>query len=267
MHFLSGEHDYHYLSHVRGLNGWHSVATFHHPPDKLARLFTRPAFLRSLAGAVCVGSNQVEFLRQWIDPDRVWFVPHGADTEFFSPADCPESYDESTCLFVGQHMRDFAMLERAVSALQSRVRDLRVLAIVREDHRELVPKLPSIEVRSGVSESELRDHYRRAAVLLLPLVDCTANNSILEALACGLPIVTTDVGGVRDYVDDSCAVAAPAGSAEALVDAVGALLEDRSRNLAMRAAARARALTFSWPTVARALSELYRREFSLDVAA
>lgn len=35
--------------------------------------------------------------------------------------------------------------------------------------------------------------------MLLPMNDSGANNSVVEALACGLPIVTTDVGGIRDY--------------------------------------------------------------------
>lgn len=36
--------------------------------------------------------------------------------------------------------------------------------------------------------------------LLVVLLDSTANNSLLEAMACGMPMVTTDLQGVRDYV-------------------------------------------------------------------
>jgi glycosyltransferase involved in cell wall biosynthesis len=35
--------------------------------------------------------------------------------------------------------------------------------------------------------------------MLLPMNDSGANTAVVEALSCGLPIATTDVGGIRDY--------------------------------------------------------------------
>lgn len=65
-----------------------------------------------------------------------------------------------------------------------------------------------------MSEEDLLVAYRQADLLALPLKDCTANNSILEAMACGLSVVTTDIGGIRDYVDDTCALLSARGDAE-----------------------------------------------------
>jgi glycosyltransferase involved in cell wall biosynthesis len=50
-----------------------------------------------------------------------------------------------------------------------------------------------------LSDDGLRDLICSSKVLLLPMNDSGANTAIVESLACGTPIVTTDVGGIRDY--------------------------------------------------------------------
>jgi glycosyltransferase involved in cell wall biosynthesis len=47
--------------------------------------------------------------------------------------------------------------------------------------------------------------YNDSRLLFLPLIDATANNSLLEASACGVPVITSDLPAVREYTDDSFA--------------------------------------------------------------
>ncbi len=95
-------------------------------------------------------------------------------------------------------------------------------------------------------------------MMVLPLTDSTANNALLEGIACGLPLVTTDNGGSRDYVDESCACLLPLGDADGMAEAVLKLADDVTLRNAMGASARARALTFSWENVIGQMVELYR---------
>lgn len=73
------------------------------------------------------------------------------------------------------------------------------------------------------------------------------SNAILEAMACGLPVVATDVGGNRELVDAGCGLLVPSGDPAALSRALAALMRDANRRRRLGAGARARvAAEFSW---------------------
>ncbi len=59
--------------------------------------------------------------------------------------------------------------------------------------------MKNIRWHSGLSDDELLALYQKSYLLILPMDASGANTAIVESLASGLPIVTTDVGGIRDY--------------------------------------------------------------------
>lgn len=85
--------------------------------------------------------------------------------------------------------------------------------------------------------------------------------SLIEAAACGLPVVSTDVGGVRDVVvDGATGLIVPAADADALAAAIRALLADPARAAQFGAAGRVQvAERFSADAMARRHEALYRR--------
>src|SRR5260370_10566225 len=105
VHFLHGEHDFFYTGFWAHPLNWQTCATFHYPPAMLHKLLPNTRFLQRLDGLIAVGTNQLDYLREQVKHDRVWFVPLSVDTDFFIPSS-DETYQEM-CLVVGQHMRDF----------------------------------------------------------------------------------------------------------------------------------------------------------------
>jgi len=78
---------------------------------------------------------------------------------------------------------------------------------------------------------------------------------VLEAMACALPVVGMDAGGVAELVDAEVGLLARPGSTEALAEAIAGLFE-RDRE-ALRARARARAEAYAWDSVLAQLVEHY----------
>ena len=56
--------------------------------------------------------------------------------------------------------------------------------------------------------------------LVLPLLDATANNVVVEALACGLPVVTTDLPNAGDYLNERCSMVVPPKNPQKLAETI-----------------------------------------------
>jgi glycosyltransferase involved in cell wall biosynthesis len=232
------------------------VASFHQPPASFERVHRRPRALRELDAVLALSRAQADYLAGRAGPDRVFLVPHGVDTDFYFPDAESEKGAPTpfTCLCVGSWLRDFATLRTVIEEIGATDPEIRFVLVSPEGE---FAGFPNVEVRSGLGDEELRASYRTAGLLVLPLLDSTANNSLLEALACGVPIITTAVGGVVDYVDETCAVLVPPGHADAIASAIKALAADDNRRRELSRHARKRALDLAWPRVAERVLDVY----------
>lgn len=107
--------------------------------------------------------------------------------------------------------------------------------------------------------TSMRKELAAAGVLALPSEEENAPLVISEAMANGLPIVATDVGGVAWMVEDGVAgYVVPPGDVDALADRLTAVLTDPARWEAMSAASRAAGERFRPAVVAERTLELYR---------
>jgi glycosyltransferase involved in cell wall biosynthesis len=100
----------------------------------------------------------------------------------------------------------------------------------------------------------------RADVFLLPAYNENMPNSVLEAMAAALPIVTTDVGAIREMLGEEGALYVPPGEPQRIAAALRALQADPERRRAMGETNAARVRErFAFDGVRRALGELYHR--------
>jgi len=197
-----------------------------------------------------------------VPPDRVHFIPHGVDTEFFYPKEQEEVASlnsKKKCLFVGSHLRDFELLTDVIKIMAKSDPNVEFEVITLKKDHHYFDGLENIQLRTGISDEELRSAYQTADLLTLPLSNATANNSLLEAMACGMAIITTDLPGTRDYVDDDCACLIERGNAEAFVHAIRSLLANPERRRKLVSRSRERALDFSFERVAAMTEKVYKK--------
>lgn len=120
--------------------------------------------------------------------------------------------------------------------------------------------LDSVRFAGPVDNAAMPALYQASDIVLNPSLADNMPNSVLEALACGVPVVSTNVGGIPALLQDGVtALLVPPGDPAAMAHAILALLRDPPRARQQVQAGRAHAATFGWPDVAPRLAAHYRR--------
>jgi glycosyltransferase involved in cell wall biosynthesis len=98
-----------------------------------------------------------------------------------------------------------------------------------------------VRLLGHVPWQQLANSYRRASVFVMPSYYETFGISVIEAMAYGLPVVATNVGGLPEVVEDGVTgILVPPGNAKALADALVRLLRDPDLRARMGQAGRER---------------------------
>lgn len=258
-HVIYGDESFRYLGQFPLPKKHRVVATYHQPPDSLNDSIKNRDFLRTLDAVIVVGTNQIPFFDSVVDPSRLFWVPHGVDTSVFKPSfgSKETATREKICLFVGMHKRDFQTLIRVIEFVGHEEPGAVFNIVTARSNAHLFDSFPNVRLFCDVAEDKLVSLYQEATLLLQPLMASTANNAILEGMACGLPIVATDVGGVRDYANEQCAALTPLQDACEMAKSILDLLTDEPRRTTMALHARSRALQFDWEVVATQMQRVY----------
>ncbi len=257
VHFLDGEHG------VQFLPGWLKrlpgrrpslVASFHQPAAMLPGLVSKEV-VRELDAVVLMSDTQLPYFADLLPPDRVLTILHGIDTDHFHPG--PGSRDGIIrCVTAGHWLRDWgAMLDvtrafRDTSKIEFHILTNRPTGL--ED-------MPNVRHHRDLSDGELASLYGTCDIGLLPLVDSTANNSLLEFLASGLPLISTALPSVQAYAGEDAAILLQPGDRAGLIAAVRLLAEQPELRSRIGKAARHRAEQLGWPVVAKQHATLYDR--------
>jgi glycosyltransferase involved in cell wall biosynthesis len=195
-------------------------------------------------------------------PDKTVVVaPYGNDVEDLCEDAKQHSGDILKFLFVGQCSlrKGTPLLLEAWQAAGMKNARLRLVGQWQLSQRKLKDLPAEVEWCGPVSSDRLRDIYAQADVFLLPTHFEGRALVVGEAMAAGLPVVTTRASGTEDLIDDSCGRLVPSGSMEALTECLKWFDRNRSQLLTMSRAARMRAKLSTWDQYRRCVSDAVAR--------
>ncbi|MEE8370459.1 MAG: glycosyltransferase [Dehalococcoidia bacterium] len=210
-----------------------------------------------------------------VPADRVSCIPCGVDTERFRPMRRSRvrqrlgmSAKESLVLFVGriEPLKGIDVLLRAVSTMDG---DFRLLAVGGDDKetdrqavlRTLVDELgigDRVSFMNAVPHDDLPLYYNAADVCVVPSHYESFGLVALEAMACGVPVVASRVGGLRETVQDGLTgYLVPWSCPQPFAERLELLLNDARLRRRLGREARIAAERFRWSEVATRVEDVY----------
>ena len=257
-HIIYGETDFWFLGWIARLTRNYLVVSFHDGEKVLKNHGISSLLLSKVDGIFLLGKTQFPFFSGLVSSEKIHIIPHGVDPDFFCPN--PLKNKEKMVITVGGHTRDYETFTTAVLqvwAVDPTVRFVAVSPNIGNLGRSL--DLEGIEYRSNISDRELLQLYQTASVAAFSFEWAIANNSVLEAMAVGVPIVATDIGGVKEYVSEESGLLFPPGNGKAMAEAILLLLNNPNLVSKLGAGARASAIKLSYKSVSEDMLEAYLR--------
>ncbi len=255
---------------------YHSARQFNGSAGEYVPRIFRPVFadaIRKIQAHIAVSPAAEEFVHHYFPQVPMTIIPNGIDTQRFSPQVPPlEQYQDgkTNILFVGRMdpRKGAKFLLLALPWLEAELGDsYRIIVVgtgwMQKYYDAYVPLTlrHRVEFAGYVSPDELPRYYRTADIYCSP---ATGNESfgivLLEAMACGTPVVASDIDGYRWIVEPGKqGLLVPAKNARHLARALTDLAKDPARRASMGQAGMATAKKYAWPTVTDQIEAVYQQ--------
>lgn len=195
--------------------------------------------------------------------ENIRVIPYGVDHLSFFP-ERREPNKVKKILFVGKVMfpKGVDTLVRAFKILRDEMSDVELLIGSKGRHSQPLERLAaslgvsdSVRFLGYIPEEELRHYYNMADVFVFPS-RMSFSLSLLEAMACGTPVIAGNVSDIPDYVGDSGLLIDPDDPHD-LADALKRVLAEESFREYLSEKGIKRAREFSWEKMAKNTIEVY----------
>lgn len=201
--------------------------------------------------------------------ERLRVIPNVVDESVFTLPRADNVQVANRLIFVGliRHVKGLDLLLTALRSLLDRGQELSLTVVgesfygaYRADHDAALEQVtalglaPHVSFLGGMPPAEVAQEIWKSRLLVLPSRRETFAAVLVEALACGRPVVATRCGGPEDIVNDNVGVLVDPENPEALADGIAAVLDRRYDPALLREHAVAR---FGTRVVGEQLVRLY----------
>jgi glycosyltransferase involved in cell wall biosynthesis len=232
------------------------------------RSTTDPGRMWRHADRVIAISRAVEaaLLGGGVEPSRIDVVPSGIDVTALAAARSGGSL-ETACEVISigalTQEKGHRLLVEAFARVLSRLPQARLTIAGEGPERSAIEALirhHRLETRV-ILAGQLKDpvaHLAQAAVLVQPSLREALGTTVLEAMALGVPVVASKVGGLTELLGNGEGVLVPPGDPDQLAQAIIALVEDPGRREAVRQKAYDRSRHYDIRDMAERCAQVYR---------
>ena len=215
-------------------------------------------------------TNQTKKLyRDLVEEEKIQVIPLGVDTQRFKPTRKNRKSDVYEILYVGS-LYPIKGLEYLIQAMASIVKSqtdvrLRIVGSGPEKGKlsSLVNRLrikDKVVFEGFVPHEKIDGYYQQCDIFVYTTLGEPFGKSIIEAMACGKPVITSNIGGPAEIVEDGkTGFLVPPTDPYAIAEKVLLLLEDFAQMKQMGETARRSAEKYSWEKVAELYHKLYMR--------
>jgi len=193
-----------------------------------------------------VGNNH-----KWADIfPQAEIIVGGINTNFFKPLDIEKI--KNSVLFYGRWDSGHLQVEK----LYNQIKDLDIYKMSFDTKKYGAVGVCEI---NGSNQEDLREAYNRATMFISILADSGINNTVLEAMACGCPVITNGVGCKKFAIDHKTALVV---NENELRGAIEELLNNMSLRKKIAQNAIKCVSEYSWENVANKLLKLWKKELN-----
>jgi len=226
---------------------------------------------------ICASQGEKEMIGSLygVPSQRITVVPCGVDTDVFRPLDKAAmrrklglGAKEQIVLFVGriEPLKGIDVLLRAVSHLDGRFRVLVIGGDGKDGARKSELAALAAELRiadkvtflDAVPHESLPTYYNAADICVVPSYYESFGLVAVEAMACGVPVIASRVGGLKETVKDGqTGYLVPWLCPEPFAERLELLLNNEPMRLSLGRGARAAAERYHWSEVAARVEDVY----------
>jgi glycosyltransferase involved in cell wall biosynthesis len=245
------------------LNGWEYFGTVkgfimssHYAREKQARWYQ---VKKKIAAVIAVsGFVKEEAIRfTGVSADKIHVCHHGADSDFFTPH--LEIKPGSYFLHIsnGEPRKNIRRIVKAFGRLR-RSHDVELVLKLPQHVARHYVGIDGVKVLGGIlGTEELADLYRGALAFVFPSLYEGFGMPLVESMACGCPVITSDVSACREVAGEVSVTIDPRNE-EALLEAMLSFCQGPSVRAYRRDAALQWVQNFSWIKSAKCHAEVFR---------
>lgn len=232
--------------------------------------FSQSRFLQSLVRryvdhVTCVAADMVEDIRKRWPELPVTDIGNGVDIELFRPAATREAKKQIVTVGRLVWQKGYDVLLRSMVPVFQRFPEYRLLFVgqgpLEEDLRNLARELgiaDRVSFAGVLTQLEIVTALNESALFVMSSVSEGFPKALIEAMACGLPVVATRVGACSSVVADAGLIVDP-GDSTALATAVTSILSDQPTRDAYAEQAIRTAAQYTWQHQTTKVEALYQR--------